>query len=59
MKYLLYLSGIGGIGMAVLIAQVAKSAVHEIEALMFVLIAAVCIAGGAVIQAIQDHKSVG
>jgi hypothetical protein len=56
MNWLLYVSGAGSLYGAYTFFSVAKSAVHEIEGLMCILIAVVCIAGGAVIGAIERSQ---
>ena len=57
MRYVLYLGTIGSAFMAYSMFSAATGAVHEIEALICVLIAAVCLVGGAVVSRLeQAHR---
>jgi predicted RNA-binding Zn-ribbon protein involved in translation (DUF1610 family) len=53
MKWVLYLLGIVALIASVSIFSVAKGAIHEIEAMVGLLIGAVCIVGGAILGGIE------
>jgi len=56
MKYFFYIAGLLGACLSVVIFMSSKSAIHEIEAFMVLLIAAVLFVGGAVLETLESIR---
>ena len=56
MAYILFLLALLAFGAGVLFFLIAKSAIHEIEGLICLLIGAVCLSGAAIVEVVNKGK---